>query len=340
MPKTSLQYQLPEKGGQFVLVPVPVPTPGPNEISIRTKAVGLNGLDWKNRAFAIMIQAWPAVLGVDASGIIEAIGDEVKGFQPGDEVFTLAGMDPRAGAFQEILTVPAHFVAKKPSALTFEEAASLPIVSVTAAAAVTVGLHLPLPHLNPSGSSEYQLDSILVLGGSSGVGAAAIQYLRLALPKATILTTSSALHHERLVSLGATKCFERTSQDDTTEVKAATPGGAGVDAILDAVAAAANQPDVFAALNPSGPQLYSQVTTGQNVTIPNGVKATVLFGRQIFGTEGGLAVLSNLTSLLESGQFKLPTKVEVVGHGLEAIQPGLDRLMKGGVSGNKYVVGV
>lgn len=126
MSPTSLQYQLPEKGGQFTLVSDPTPSPGPNEISIRTKAVGLNGLDWKNRAFGIMIQAWPAVLGVDAAGIIEAIGDEIQSFQLGDEVFSLAGMEPRAGAFQEIFTVPAHFVAKKSAGLTFEEAASLP----------------------------------------------------------------------------------------------------------------------------------------------------------------------------------------------------------------------
>jgi NADPH:quinone reductase-like Zn-dependent oxidoreductase len=88
--------------------------------------VGLNGLDWKNRAFGIMIQAWPAVLGVDAAGVVEAVGDEVTAFQPGDEVFSLAGMEPKAGAFQELFTVPAHFVGKKPSALTFEQAASLP----------------------------------------------------------------------------------------------------------------------------------------------------------------------------------------------------------------------
>ena len=126
MSKTSLQYQLPKKGGPFALVEVTASAPGPNEISIRTKAIGLNGLDWKNHAFGIMISAWPAVLGVDAAGIVEAVGSEVQGFQPGDQVFSLAGMEPRAGAFQEIFTVPAHFVAKKPNVLTYEEAASLP----------------------------------------------------------------------------------------------------------------------------------------------------------------------------------------------------------------------
>ena len=92
---------------------------------------------------------------------------------------------------------------------------------LTAAASITGGLHVPLPYLDPTGSSS--LKSVLVLGGSSAVGAAAIQLLRLALPSAMILATSSANHHAHLVSLGATKCFERSAQEDTSAVKAATP---------------------------------------------------------------------------------------------------------------------
>lgn len=202
-----------------------------------------------------------------------------------------------------------------------------------------MGLHLPLPHLNAD-TSEHELKSVLVLGGSSGIGAAAIQYLRLALPEATILTTSSVQHHKRLLSLGATRCFERSAQDNTTEIRAATPNNAGVDAILDPVAAAATQPTVFTAFKSNGPLLYSQVITGQDVTVPEGVNSTVLFGRQVFGTKGGLRILPGLAELIESGQFKLPTNVEVVGEGFEAIQSGLEKLMKGGVSGNKYVVSI
>lgn len=66
----------------------------------------------------------------------------------------------------------------------------------------------------------------------------------------------------------------------------------------------------------------------------------LLFGRQIFGTEGGLRVLPDPAEIFENGHIKLPTNVELVGEGFEAIQPGLDRLMKGGVSGNKYVVSI
>jgi NADPH:quinone reductase-like Zn-dependent oxidoreductase len=126
MSKTSLQYQLPSQGAPFTTVSIPHPTPRLNEICIRTKAIALTGLDFKARNFGVMIQSYPAVLGIDAAGIIDSVGESVKDFKAGDEVFTLCGMDTRAGAFQEISTVPSHFVAKKPASLTFEEAASLP----------------------------------------------------------------------------------------------------------------------------------------------------------------------------------------------------------------------
>ncbi len=206
---------------------------------------------------------------------------------------------------------------------------------LTAASAITNGLRVPLPYLDPTGSSP--LKSILVLGGSSAVGGAAIQLLRMALPSATILATSSAKHHAHLVSLGATKCFERSAQDDTSAIKGATPGGRGVEAILDVVGAAASQAAVFTAFDPAGPKIFSQVITGANVEIPEGVNSTAVFGRQIFGTKGGMTAMPSLASLLESGKYKLPVKVEVVGKGFDAIEQGLDKLMKG-VSGTKYVV--
>ena len=130
MSKTHQQYQLPKQGGSFTQASVPYPTPGPNEVCIRTKAVALAPLDWKIRATGLMVQSWPAVLGVDAAGVIDSVGQGVNDFKPGDEVFGLCGMGAglgnAAGAFQEVITVPPHFVAKKPSSLSFEEASSLP----------------------------------------------------------------------------------------------------------------------------------------------------------------------------------------------------------------------
>lgn len=126
MSETAVQFQLSAPNGQFTQVAVPRPIPGPNEICIRTKAVALNPLDAKQYAHGVLVQSWPAVLGVDASGIVESVGHSVQDFQPGDEVFGFCGMGNRSAAFQKVITVNSRYMAKKPASLSFEEAASLP----------------------------------------------------------------------------------------------------------------------------------------------------------------------------------------------------------------------
>ncbi|KAL3488179.1 chaperonin 10-like protein [Aspergillus germanicus] len=335
MSDTVLQYQLSGPNGHFAQVAVPRPVPGPNEVCIRTKAVALNPLDAKKLASGVTVNSWPAVLGNDAAGVVESVGDAVRDFRPGDEVFFICGRENRSSAFQETVTISSRAVAKKPAHLSFEEAASLPLCHVTAAASIILGLNIPLPHLGFPPSNF--LKSVLVLGWSSVVGAGAIQLLRQALPDATILTTSSAQHHAHLLSLGATECFERSAQDDPSTILAATANGAGVDAILDAVGAAAGQPAVFSALNSTGPRLYSQVATGATVAILEDVSATVIRGPELFARPEGDKLLPGLAELLESGKYRLPVRVEVVGKGFDAIEPGLRRL-QGGVSGTKLVV--
>jgi NADPH:quinone reductase-like Zn-dependent oxidoreductase len=124
--KDFKQLQATQKGGPFALVSVPKPEPGPNEVRITMKAIGLNPLDCKQLYAGEMVQTWPAMFGIDGAGIVEAVGKDVTKFKAGDEVFSLFGHGPRAAAFQEIATVPEHFVANKPGNISFEEAASLP----------------------------------------------------------------------------------------------------------------------------------------------------------------------------------------------------------------------
>ena len=159
----------------------------------------------------------------------------------------------------------------------------------------------------------------------------------MALPSATILTTASTQHHSHLSELGATQCFDRSAQNDTAAIRAAAPGGAGVDAILDPVGAAVSAPAVFTALDAAGPKVFSQVVTGPTAEAPEGVNATSVFGQQIFEAKGGMTAMPGLAKLYQSGKYKLPVKVEVTGKGLDSIEPALDRLMKG-ISGCKYVV--
>ncbi|KAI1641361.1 GroES-like protein [Biscogniauxia mediterranea] len=330
----SIQQYQTQKGGPFTLVQAPKPTPGAGEVCIRPRAVALNAIDWKNLMFGATVQSWPAVLGTDGAGVVEAVGKDVTAFKVGDEVMSYAHGIEGNGAFQDVYTVSQLELTKKPTGTTFEEAASLPTIFLTAAAAILIGLGVTIPGLSNSDSGN-KLESILILGGSSGVGSSAIELLRLALPNVTIITTSSATHHAHLKSLGANVCLERAAQNDAAALKAATPGGAGVDAILDAVGAGTDSPAVFDALKADGPKIYSLVITRPDAKVPEGLKSTLVAGPMVFGKAPG--AMAFLHKLVEEGRFKLPLKVEVVGKGFEAIDQGLKRF-PADVSGTKLVV--
>lgn len=124
----QLQYKY--QGGPFEVVQVPKPEPGPEEVLVRQKAIALNMVDLKQRDLGLMIKQWPRVLGIEGAGIIEAVGSSVQNLKPADEVTGWQGSGAHevvwGGAFQTHVVVPAAYVAKKPTNISFEEAASLP----------------------------------------------------------------------------------------------------------------------------------------------------------------------------------------------------------------------
>lgn len=127
---TTAQLLCLQKGGPFEIKRMPLSTLGSDQVLIRQRAIGLNGLDYKQRDWGLHISQWPHVLGVEGAGVIEAIGPDVKTLRVGDEVYAWeAGMAHGAswgGAYQEYVVMPACYVAKKPKNISIEEAASLP----------------------------------------------------------------------------------------------------------------------------------------------------------------------------------------------------------------------
>ena len=104
---------------------IQVPDPGPGEllVQVRATAVTAGELDWPD--------TWPAIPCHDLSGVVTAADAEVTGWQAGDEIYALIGFD-RPGAAAEYVTVPAADVAAKPSTLSHEEAAAVPLGALTA----------------------------------------------------------------------------------------------------------------------------------------------------------------------------------------------------------------
>lgn len=153
----------------------------PGEMLIRVKACALNPID-KIRVTGGLAMVSPeeydtSVLGYDVSGIVEAVGSDVTAFAGGDEVFVrLKGM--KYGALAEYVVCEPFEVAKKPSNMSFAEAASIPLVGLTALQALRAG-----------GVGEGS--KVFVPGGAGGVGSVAIQIAKKILKASYVCTTAS-----------------------------------------------------------------------------------------------------------------------------------------------------
>ena len=178
--------------------------------------------------------------------------------------------------------------------------------------------------------------SVLVLGGSSATGAAVIQLLRKAYPSVPILGTSSVKHHPRVKDLGATYVVDYKSASVVADIKAVSPGFAGVDVIIDCVSAGASQTDISDVFDPSGSKRYAAVLTSVPVPVPEGVTKLDVNAWSMFDMQGGRQLIPSLTKLVEEGTYRVPLPVRAAGHGLEELPNVLDEVKT--VSGEKVVV--
>ena len=116
------------------LADMPTPEPRDDEVLVQVHAAGVNLLDSKIRdgEFKLILPyRLPLILGHDVAGVVVRIGSRVRRFKPGDEVYARLA-DGRIGAFAEFVAIKEDDVAVKPKALTMEEAASIPLVGLTA----------------------------------------------------------------------------------------------------------------------------------------------------------------------------------------------------------------
>jgi NADPH:quinone reductase len=152
-------------------VELPLPTPGPRDLLVRVKAVSVNPVDTKVRS-TVKDASEPKILGYDAAGIVEAVGDEVSLFKPGDEVF-YAGDITRSGTNAELHLVDERIVGRKPTSLDFAESAALPLTSLT-----PWELMFERMRIDIDGKNRGQ--TLLILSGAGGVGSMAIQLAKYA----------------------------------------------------------------------------------------------------------------------------------------------------------------
>jgi NADPH2:quinone reductase len=199
------------------------PQPAPGEVLVQVVAAGTNPVDAKFRSSgdAMGLES-PIILGLDVSGVVEEVGAGVTHLAPGDEVYyTPEVFGPRSnGGYAEYNVAPSDIVAKKPTSLSHEEAAAVPLAGGTAYEAIVRRLEVKVG------------ETVLIYGGAGGVGSFAVQIARAA--GARVLATAGPDNQETLKDLGADVTIDYRSQD-VAEVGLEDTAAAGVDAVLDTV---------------------------------------------------------------------------------------------------------
>lgn len=151
----------------------PVPVVGPRDLLVKVEAIAVNPVDTKIRkSLGTDPLPEPRILGWDAAGVVVSVGSEVAGFQPGDEVY-YAGEVMRPGCNAPLQAVDERLVARKPSTLGFAEAASWPLVAITA-----WELLFERMRVDPDGADAGK--ALLILNGAGGVGSVLIQLAKRA----------------------------------------------------------------------------------------------------------------------------------------------------------------
>ena len=190
-----------QKQAALRLADMPTPEPREDEVLVEVHAAGVNLLDAKIRGgeFKLVLPyRLPLILGHDVAGVVVKVGARVRQFKPGDEVYARAD-DFRIGTFAEFVPVNEASLALKPKGLTMEEAASIPLVGLTAWQALVEKAKLQ------------RGQKVFIQAGSGGVGTFAIQLAKHL--GATVATTTSTGNVALVKSLGADVVIDYKTQD-------------------------------------------------------------------------------------------------------------------------------
>ena len=199
---------------------IPIPQPGPNGVLVRIHASSVNPLDWKLRA-GYIAPLWnlrfPVIWGADFSGVVEEAGRAVTMFKPGDEVYGFKNgkvAQTFRGTYAEYAVAPESTLAHKPTSLTHQEAAAMPVAALTAwYALVEMGKVKP-------GSR------VLIHAAAGGVGTFAVQIAKSF--GAYVAGTASTRNQEFLRQLGVDLAVDYTSEKIEDKLS-------GYDLVLDGV---------------------------------------------------------------------------------------------------------
>lgn len=263
------------------------PVPAAHEVLIKLSHTSVNPVDYKIRQGhlqGLMPHQLPVIMGWDASGVIEEAGSAAKKFKKGEKVFAYARTDiVSAGTYAEYIVLPESNVARAPKSIGAAEAASVPLVALTAWQALFDFAHLK------SG------ETVFIPGGSGGVGSFAIQLAKL--HGAKVVTTTSGRNTEYVKSLGADVVIDYTKGQVAEAVLQALPSG--VDVVFDCVGDD-TQAEAWKVIKNGGRFVSIVGEPDQNIAKEKDVKSGFWF------VQPDAPRLDMLTELIDSGKVRLP----------------------------------
>jgi NADPH:quinone reductase-like Zn-dependent oxidoreductase len=246
-----------QSGGPEVLefVEIEVPAPGPNEVRIKVKAIGINRADsmWRNDKY-VESPIFPASLGYDAAGIVDAVGKDVGDFDVGDIISIIPAFSlNKYSTYGDVVLAPDHAIVKHPESLSFVEAASVWMMFLTAYGALIFDAQVKAG------------DFVIIPAASSSVGLAAIQITNYA-GATPIALTRTQEKKQRLHEAGAPHVIVTQEIDLVAEVMRITDGN-GARVVFDPVGGP-DFPKLIAALALQGIAYIYGALSEDNTTIP------------------------------------------------------------------------
>ncbi|WP_125591320.1 NADP-dependent oxidoreductase [Companilactobacillus jidongensis] len=190
-----------DKNFKLVVKDIPIPEPEDNEILVKVKAAAVNPVDMLIGTGSVKIiqnYVMPVTMGNELSGVVEAVGKNVKDFNIGDEVYSRLPLD-RIGAFSEYVTIDGHAVALKPTNLDFVHSAAVPLTGLTAYQGLTEELEAQ------SGQS------VMIPGGSGSFGQMAIPIAKQMGLK--VMVSGNARSEQSAIDMGVEQYFDYRKQD-------------------------------------------------------------------------------------------------------------------------------
>jgi NADPH:quinone reductase-like Zn-dependent oxidoreductase len=307
-PIMSRTVKFARAGGPEVLefIETEVRAPGSHEVRIKVKAIGINRAEsmWRTDIYIEPVK-FPAGLGYEAAGVVDAVGPDVAGFAVGDEVSVIPSFSMNQYfTYGEVIVAPDYAVVKHPKSLTFADAASVWMMFVTAYGALIEDARVT------------QGDFVIIPAASSSVGLAAIQLANYAGATSIALTRTSA-KRPQLLEAGAAHVIVTEEADMLQEVMRIT-GGKGARVVFDPVG------------GPSFPKLISALSF-QGIAYIYGALAEGETPIPVLEMIGKMVTIKAHNIWLTSGdEVRRKAAVEYVLKGLEAgaLKPVIDRTFK------------